>query len=120
MKLTNTHKHLIGGLLAGYLGLIAILLPTMAVFIAIGIGMALLAFENAQRLRAKKKYINEMLGEISMDSPILEDKELMRMFRKDCTKIFNKQYRWLDTIVDFAAGYAAFNIVFWLIILVSR
>ena len=35
-------------------------------------------------------------------------------------KRFRKQYNWLDSTVDWLAGYAAFSLGYWLIIIIGR
>lgn len=116
MKLTNTWKHAIGGALLGYIAIPVSFYPQLAVFVAIGVLMCLVAWENAQYQRAKKAWQKACIDNINN---MLENQQSNV---KPYTKADLPKYKhnWLDTIVDVLSAFATFNIGYWLILAVAK
>ncbi len=121
--LSNTGKHARYGALTGYFGLIALLLPAMAVFIAIGIAAIYWSWENAQYLGRKKAWWEKSADWRHLQALEPKDEQWKVAYKlayKAEMKRFRKQYNWLDAIADWCAGYAAFSVCYWLIITIGR
>lgn len=104
-KLTNTWKH---ASIGGNIGLIAVPIsfaPTLAAFVAVAVALLMLGWENAQYQRQKQAWIDMLKRAMQTDMQLPE---------------FRAQYNWVDSIVDWLAGYACFSIAYWLIILIAR
>ena len=116
-KLTNTWKHAIGGALLGYIAIPVSFYPQLAVFVAIGVLMCLVAWENAQYQRAKKKYVDMIIGMTFPPDKEFAPKEALDAHKRLSAKEFNKQYNWIDAIVDILSAFATFNIGYWTILI---
>lgn len=119
-KLSNTGKHIIGGALISYIAIPVSFYPQLAAFVAIGVLFCLVAWENAQYQRAKKKYVDMIIGMTFPPDKEFAPKEARDAHKRLYAKEFNKQYNWIDAIVDIVAGYVPFSIFYWLILAVAK
>ena len=120
MKLTNTWKHAAVGAAIGLIWFLLCLIPGMwqlAIFGMVGFLIFTVGWENAQYQRAKKKYVDMIIGMTFPPDKEFAPKEARDAHKGFYAKEFNKQYNWIDAIVDILSAFATFNIGYWTILI---